>query len=203
MDGWLHSEFQSLAQCKRRIPVMSTVSQGLVLRPALINIFVGDMDRGIDCTLIKFFGDTKLCRRHSGGKGCHPEAPGQAWEVGLWKLHEVQQGQIWGPVPGLEQSQPWIQAGRWVDWGQLWDRLGFGGWKSWQKLVMCTWSPESQPYPGPHQKNHGQQVQGGDSPPLLCSWDPTWNSAFSCRTSNTIKTYCSNYRERPQRQSVG
>ena len=30
-------------------------------------------------------------------------------------------------------------------------------------------SPESQSYPRPHQKKHGQQVNGGDSATLLCS----------------------------------
>ena len=34
---------------------------------------------------------------------------------------------------------------------------------------MCARSPESQPYPGLHQQKHGQQVEGGDSAPLLCS----------------------------------
>jgi len=34
---------------------------------------------------------------------------------------------------------------------------------------MCTCSPESQPYPGLHQKKRGQQFEEGDSAPLLCS----------------------------------
>jgi len=34
---------------------------------------------------------------------------------------------------------------------------------------MCTCSPESQLYPGLHQEKHGQQVEGGDSAPLLGS----------------------------------
>lgn len=77
-----------------------------------------------------------------------------------------------------------------IEWTKSSPSEMVGWWKTQRELVMRTYSPENQLYPGLLQKKCDQLVEGGD-PSLLFSpliWDATCSIAFSSGTCSTRKT---------------
>ncbi|GAB0178270.1 mitochondrial enolase superfamily member 1 [Grus japonensis] len=140
-----------------------------VLGPIQFNFFINDIDSGIEGTLSKFADDTKL-------SGAVDSLEGRvAIQRNLDRLEE------WAHANLMKSNRArckLLHLGQ--DNLQYQYRLGYEWIESIpaekdlvmlvdEKLNMsqqCVLA-ESQLYPGLHQKECGQQVEGGDSPPLL------------------------------------
>ena len=123
---------------------------------ALFNIFVGDMDSGIEFTLSKFGDDTKLYGEVGTLEGSNAIQRDldrlERWDcANLMKFNKAKRKVLYmgqgNPKYKYRLGDEWVES-------SLEEDLGF----------LCTHSPESQPYPGLHQKKRDQQVKEGDSP---------------------------------------
>ena len=79
----------------------------------------------------------------------------------------------WGRLPLQATFLPFCSPHMWPNQDEAQPcRKELGGWEAGHESAMCPCSPESQLYSGLHQKQHGQQGEGGDPAPLLCSVRP-------------------------------
>lgn len=93
-------------------PVKCGVSQKLILGPALFNIFVSDMNSGIECAFSKFTNDTEL----HGAVDTLEERNAIQRYLERWAYVGHSTRPIQSPAPGSGQSQTQILAGQSMDW---------------------------------------------------------------------------------------
>ncbi|KAJ7417550.1 rna-directed dna polymerase from mobile element jockey-like [Willisornis vidua] len=92
----------------------SGVPQELALEPVHLNIFVGDMDSGIECTVGKF-ADTELFDAVDMLEGRDAIQRNLDRLEALCEPREGQQGQLQSSAPGLGESPAQTQTGQRMD----------------------------------------------------------------------------------------
>ncbi|TRZ25750.1 hypothetical protein HGM15179_001336 [Zosterops borbonicus] len=172
-------------------PIVSGIPQESILGLVLLNLYINDLDKGIECILIKFAGDTKLGGVADTPEGCAAihQDPDRLVGLGGEEPNEVQEEQV--QEPALGRNNPKYQHRLVVldllesssvekDLGVLVNN----------KLTMCWQFSCNQKdgwYPGLHWEQCGQQLKGCGPPPLLSPSEATSGSVYSSGLLSTRK----------------
>ena len=177
MDGLIQRVVVNGSMSRWR-SVTSGVPQGSVLRPILLNIFINDIDSGIECTLSKVADDAKLSGAADTPEGWDAiqrdlDTLEKSAHVNLMRFNKAKckvlhlgrgnpRYQYRLQDEGIETSP--AEKGL----GPALRRRAWGYW--WMKSQQCALTAQkANRTPRLYQTKHGQQVEGGDSAPLLRS----------------------------------